>query len=177
MSCLFGCAPAAEESSTGSQTQEQSPAADQSSASGGTDAAASDVPYAKLGTMDISATGKINVSVVENVDYIAANMPNGGEFILEIDSLTDPESMISNIEKLIAAGCNGLTVCAVNDAMLIKVAQLCEEAGVYWAVIYREIIDEEVREVSTIPPTSSGRSCGSTREPAMTSQKRWRIRA
>ena len=72
------------------------------------------------------------------------------------DDLTDPDHMISSVEKLISAGCNMITICPCNDTMLIKVAKLCEENKVYWAVAWRDILDPEVRDVVYASPYFCG---------------------
>lgn len=66
------------------------------------------------------------------------------------------EHMISSVEKLISAGCNMITICPCNDTMLIKVAKLCEENKVYWAVAWRDILDPEVRDVVYASPYFCG---------------------
>lgn len=69
---------------------------------------------------------------------------------------SDPKVMISSVEKLISAGCNMITICPCNDTMLIKVAKLCEENKVYWAVAWRDILDPEVRDVVYASPYFCG---------------------
>ena len=88
--------------------------------------------------------------------YLCGNFPNGGTAVAEADDLTDPDHMISSVEKLISAGCNMITICPCNDTMLIKVAKLCEENKVYWAVAWRDILDPEVRDVVYASPYFCG---------------------
>ena len=49
-----------------------------------------------------------------------------------------------------------ITICPCNDTMLIKVAKLCEENKVYWAVAWRDILDPEVRDVVYASPYFCG---------------------
>lgn len=87
--------------------------------------------------------------------YLCGNFPNGGTAVAEADDLTDPDHMISSVEKLISAGCNMITICPCNDTMLIKVAKLCEENKVYWAVAWRDILDPGYVMLYTHLPTSA----------------------
>lgn len=141
--CLAGCASPAETTpaETGAVTSPEG-----SASSGG------DLPAMKLGLPMENVTAPAQYSYYANLNYVCTNFPNGGEVVAEIDDLTDPDHLITSVEKLIAAGCNMLTICPPNDTMLIKVSQLCEEAGVYWAVAWREIMDEEVKEIVSQSP-------------------------
>lgn len=68
----------------------------------------------------------------------------GGEVLIEIGDIT-PEGTISSVESLIAAGVDGLFFIPPADSILPRISQMCEEAGVYWALGFRSILDEEVR--------------------------------
>ncbi|MBU9729096.1 sugar ABC transporter substrate-binding protein [Diplocloster modestus] len=107
----------------------------------------SDVPYIKLGIPMARFESRNMVTMLTNAEYIVGNMPNGGEMYYETGGGADADSILTAIEKLIAAGCNGILVSPVNDSMLIKTSQICEKAGVYWGVVWREVIDPEVCEV------------------------------
>lgn len=95
-------------------------------------------------------------AAIKHLVYLCGNFPNGGTAVAEADDLTDPDHMISSVEKLISAGCNMITICPCNDTMLIKVAKLCEENKVYWAVAWRDILDPEVRDVVYASPYFCG---------------------
>lgn len=82
-------------------------------------------------------------------------MKSEGKSVIFISHDID-ELMISSVEKLISAGCNMITICPCNDTMLIKVAKLCEENKVYWAVAWRDILDPEVRDVVYASPYFCG---------------------
>lgn len=114
---------------------------------------AAKLPEFKLGIPMENTANPAQYSYLENMVYLCGNFPNGGTAVAEADDLTDPDHMISSVEKLISAGCNMITICPCNDTMLIKVAKLCEENKVYWAVAWRDILDPEVRDVVyTIKP-------------------------
>lgn len=118
--------------------------------------ASADVPEFKLGIPMENTSNPAQYSYKENMNYLCGNFPNGGSVVVEADDLTDPDHMISSVEKLISAGCNMITICPCNDTMLIKVAQLCEQNQVYWAVAWRDVLDEEVREFVYASPYFCG---------------------
>jgi ABC-type sugar transport system substrate-binding protein len=61
------------------------------------------------------------------------------------DDSFDSDSLISFVETSIAAGYQGICICPSSDMVLLTVMELCEEAGVYWSINTRCIIDENVR--------------------------------
>ena len=117
---------------------------------------AAKLPEFKLGIPMENTANPAQYSYLENMVYLCGNFPNGGTAVAEADDLTDPDHMISSVEKLISAGCNMITICPCNDTMLIKVAKLCEENKVYWAVAWRDILDPEVRDVVYASPYFCG---------------------
>lgn len=58
-----------------------------------------------------------------------------------------PDDQITYVEQQIAAGADGLLICPSTDSILPTVTQLCEEAGVYWGIYCRTILDDEIREM------------------------------
>ena len=57
--------------------------------------------------------------------------------------------------------------------MLIKVAKLCEENKVYWAVAWRDILDPEVRDVVYASPYFCGTAVQSDLTQAMQQLRQW----
>lgn len=70
----------------------------------------------------------------------------GGELMLEVFDFT-PEGTVNAIEKLIANGCDGLMVTPFADAILPKITQMCDQAGVYWVISMRDISDPEIKKM------------------------------
>lgn len=104
--------------------------------------------------------GKTIVILGQPGGAVSAALPAGATDLVarEVSGTAEEvgEHMISSVEKLISAGCNMITICPCNDTMLIKVAKLCEENKVYWAVAWRDILDPEVRDVVYASPYFCG---------------------
>lgn len=70
----------------------------------------------------------------------------GGTVISEVFDFT-PEGSLNGVEKLIANGADGIVITPMADSTLPKISQMCEDAGVYWAISMRTISDPEVKEL------------------------------
>lgn len=71
---------------------------------------AAKLPEFKLGIPMENTANPAQYSYLENMVYLCGNFPNGGTAVAEADDLTDPDHMISSVEKLISAGCNMITI-------------------------------------------------------------------
>lgn len=70
----------------------------------------------------------------------------GGNLITE-DWDFSPEGTVQAVEKLIERGCDGIIVTPTDQSILPTITNMCEEAGVYWAISMRSITDEAVKEI------------------------------
>lgn len=61
----------------------------------------------------------------------------------------DTDETISNVENLIAGGCDAIIICNSSDAIMPNIVNLCNDAGVYCAQFFRNVEDEDVRNVIT----------------------------
>lgn len=68
----------------------------------------------------------------------------GGEFIHAQASDT-PEEQINGVESAIAAGVSGLIMTPCSDSIVPRVQRACEEAGVYFAFVYRDCADPDIK--------------------------------
>lgn len=59
----------------------------------------------------------------------------------------DTDETISNVENLIASGCNAIIICNSSDSIMPNIVNLCDSAGVYCAQFFRNIEDEDIRAV------------------------------
>jgi len=69
----------------------------------------------------------------------------GGRLITE-DFDPTPDGSIKGVEKLIAAGCDGIIFIPQADSSLSFVTGMCEDAGVYWVISMRTIHDARIRQ-------------------------------
>lgn len=68
----------------------------------------------------------------------------GGEFIHAQASDT-PEEQVNGVESAIAAGVSGLIMTPCADSIVPRVQRACEEAGVYFAFVYRDCADPDIK--------------------------------
>ena len=102
-----------------------------------------------------------------NMDLLQ-EMTNG-EIINAVSDLT-PDGVLSFVESQVAAVVDGLVICPPSYSVLPNVAQLCEEAGVYWGISLRSISDPEIKAMVEASPyyvgncyedeESAGYTCG-----------------
>lgn len=69
----------------------------------------------------------------------------GGEVVFEGGVGASADATIAFVENQIAAGVDGILLSPPADSVLPTVTTLCEEAGVYWSICFRDILDEEVK--------------------------------
>lgn len=58
----------------------------------------------------------------------------------------DTESQLTSAQNLISAGCEGIMFMPIEDASAQKVGQYCEDNGVYYAICFRDILDQGIKE-------------------------------
>ncbi len=71
----------------------------------------------------------------------------GGEVVFEGGVAASADATIAFVENQIAAGVNGILIGPPADSVLPTITALCEEAGVYWGICFRNILDEEVKSL------------------------------
>ncbi len=79
----------------------------------------------------------------------------GGEMVI-MDCGSDADETIAAIEAAINSGVDGLMFTPSADSMLPTVMRLCEDAGVYFAISFRNINDEEVKAMVEASPYYAG---------------------
>lgn len=141
---MLGC-QSANTGATASAVQTVNPAT--AAASAVSTAAASTVqnpkPF-KIGFPWATASTDLTlVSVVTNVK--AAVEAAGGELVM-VESDFTADNLINNITDLISRGVNGIIFMPASDSMLPTVDQLCSEAGIPYATMFRAINDENIKK-------------------------------
>lgn len=79
-----------------------------------------------------------------NVEEVITDL--GGEVVFQGGVAASADATIQFVEDQIAAGADGIIIGPPSDSVLTTVCNLCEEAGVYWGITFRSIMDEEVKE-------------------------------
>lgn len=90
-----------------------------------------------------TSTDPTFVSIVTCVE--AAVEAAGGELVLVESDLT-ADTLINNITDLISRDVDGILFMPASDSMLPTVNQLCSEAGIPYATMFRVINDDDIRE-------------------------------
>ncbi len=70
----------------------------------------------------------------------------GVELISDVGAFSS-EAQIESVENLIAEGCDGIMYCNFGEDSLIEIAQICDEAEVFWVQYCRNITDQDVANV------------------------------
>ncbi len=97
----------------------------------------------KIGINFYSITDSLGSAVYDNLNYIADSI-DGVSNQWQVISSYDETAQISDCENLIAAGVNAIVFMPISDNVAGKVADMCEEAGVYNILMMRNITDEEI---------------------------------
>lgn len=95
----------------------------------------------KIGVVYYSLTDTLGTEVVRLLDQF------GGWYGVEMQYVqaSSTEDVIAAVENLCAAGCDGIISCFVNSS-LVQILNICDNYGVYYGAIQREIPDEETRQ-------------------------------
>jgi len=140
---LVGCS--SESKNQNNQTNNNQTSNNQASDSGkgATESKSENPPSFSIGfPWATSSTDPTFVSIVNNVR--AAVESAGGELVLVESDLT-ADGLINNISELISRDVDGIIFMPASDSMLPVVNQMCSEAGVYYATMFRTINDEDIR--------------------------------
>lgn len=108
--------------------------------------------------------GVVIWSTVDDLGRASANMLDYASEVLGCEmvyntNISSPESQITATENLIAAGCDAVAICNYSDDILPKIAKLCQENEVYFTLIWRSIVDPEVKEIVESCPFYLGNTC------------------
>lgn len=79
----------------------------------------------------------------------------GGEMIM-VESGHDADALVTGVEDAISAGADGIMFTPPADSVLPTVTKLCEDAEVYFAITFRSIQDEQVKEIVEASPYYAG---------------------
>lgn len=99
----------------------------------------------KIGHLTSGTTDSHGSAAKKFLDYAAECI--GNIEMMYVPEFQSPEKQIAAIENMIAAGCNAILVCNMTQDQLPKIAEICEEAGVYWAQTWRSVTDPQVQEI------------------------------
>lgn len=146
---MVGCAPSANNANPPSANNANPPAAN-SSAPPATENAAPQEPATVQ-----PKPFKLAVALGDSGASIFAVMGNnvkkyvetaGGTVVFERTGFS-ADTQIAFVENQISAGVNGIVIAPATDAVANTINTLCEEAGVYWGIPFRSIVDEQIKEI------------------------------
>ena len=96
----------------------------------------------KLGVIFYGKDDALGQCVYAEVNHAAEVI--GAEVEWALNDYTT-EDQLTSVENLISAGCEGIMFMPIEDASAYKVGQACEEAGVYYAICFRDILDADMK--------------------------------
>lgn len=100
-------------------------------------------------------TGALVYQIFANNGKIFADV-TGGEMIHNVPAESTADGYISFVESSIAAGMDGIIFTPPTDSILPTICSLCEEAGVYWGLAFRPIMDDDIRALCEKSPYYTG---------------------
>ncbi len=130
----------AESPSTDTQTEESSQPAESEESE--TEGEATD--KIKLGLTIYSTTDATAGPVVNNMQTACDGM--GAELVIATDE-QNPEKEITNIENLIANGCQAVFCLPYADDSIPRIAKICEDSEVYFGFYWYDLSNEETHDV------------------------------
>ena len=96
----------------------------------------------RIGVSIWDTSSPLAKDVIRNLNYAADTLG------IKIEVVADgfkPETQVTNIENLIAEGCNGVMICNCSDAVVPKLVKLANQARVPLALYFRQIDDPTTR--------------------------------
>ena len=111
------------------------------SATGSSDPAGETVDI-KIGVIFYSKDDSLGQLVYSYLNYAAENV-DGLEIQWALGSM-DTNSQVTDAENLIAAGCDGIMALTVDDLAIQQIANVCNESGVYFQVMFRAPDSEDI---------------------------------
>lgn len=100
--------------------------------------------------------GGLGFSVKKQLEHIGEVL--NVNFIFKGGSV-DAESQIKDVENLIAAGVDGILLCPMVDTTIDQFTNMCDDAGVKLSLMFRSVIDEDVRNVALAAESFVGDIC------------------
>lgn len=64
----------------------------------------------------------------------------------------DNDTQLNSVQNLISGGVDGIVIIPLADTVTQKTSEMCEKAGVYFSLCFRDIIDEDIRRQVTANP-------------------------
>lgn len=104
----------------------------------------SDLPRYKIGVIIYGKEDNLGSMMYSNLNY-AAKLLNV-ELLWELGDL-DAESQITAAENLLTSGVDGILCLPLSEIATQKIATLCDDAGVYFAITFRQINDANIKKV------------------------------
>ena len=101
-----------------------------------------------------NTTDPLTISIIDNVRAVVEAA--GGELIIDNMDFTN-EGMINSVEKLISLGVDGILIMPLAESLLPTINQMCVEAEIPFATMFRAINDEEIKaEILSSPYFAGG---------------------
>lgn len=139
---ITGCGTPAETADTPTDAQE-SEGGDGNGSAGDAEESMDNGGDKTIGVVFYSKTDALGSVVYALVNEAAKTW--GVNVKWEIGGL-DNDTQLNSIQNLISGGVDGIMIIPLADAVTQKTSEMCEKAGVYFSLCFRDIIDEDIRK-------------------------------
>lgn len=149
--CLAGCGNSAEpgQDSSSEVVEEVAGEAPTETAAGNSEESMDNGGNKTIGVIFYSKTDALGSVVYALVNEAAKTW--GVNVKWEIGGL-DNDTQLNSVQNLISGGVDGIMIIPLADTVTQKTSEMCEKAGVYFSLCFRDIIDESIREQVTANP-------------------------
>ena len=96
----------------------------------------------KIGFPFLTSNDPTYTAILNSCKTVCAGA--GGELVTASWDFT-PDQLVTDVQKLISMGCNGIMIIPTSDSVLPKIKQMCETAKVPFSIVYRSINDPDIK--------------------------------
>lgn len=111
-------------------------------ATGGSSEETENLGY-KIGFISVAAVGSLFGNCYGSMGMVADG--TGIELVSDIGAVS-PEDQITSVKNVISAGADAIVFINFTEDCLTKIADVCDEAGVYWGQFCRDVNTDSVKE-------------------------------
>ena len=98
-----------------------------------------------IGACTSTSTSQSTMAQIRGYEAVAEAI--GARFIRETYTAFSPEEQMASVERLLAAGADGIMLVPASESLMMAIYSMCEEAGVYYEFLMRDITDPDLKEL------------------------------
>lgn len=97
----------------------------------------------KIGFLHTSFSDSLGENALRCVNKAADTL---GVEVQTFEDGGNGDKQLSTVENMISSGVDGILICPASDAVIPKIAEVCEKNEVYLMVCFRQVLTEEIKE-------------------------------